>query len=189
MLYQAENKFDTLISAAAGMHGIPVPLIKAVFANESRFNPGAVGDAGKAHGIGQMWLTTARGLGYTGPQGDPASGTGLYDPRIAIPLTAKYLAQQMRRYGNVPAALSGYNAGHSMIPVTGPEQIPHAGNREYVRKGIIHYNLYTGALTAQDATAAIASGTWQKIAVIGAAGLGILALAILGLLLFAAWRG
>jgi len=191
MLYQAEKKFDSIINQAAGLNSIPAALVKSVLANESRFNPGAVGDGGKAHGIGQMWLATARDIGYTGPQGDPVSGTGLYDPRIAIPLTARYLATMMKRYGgNVSAALSGYNAGHSMIPATGsPEQIRNTGNREYVRKGVIHFNFYQGALSAPDALHALQSGLWMKVAVISAGALGLFLIAGLGLLLFAVWRG
>ena len=190
MLYPNENNYDAIILQAAGLNSVPVALMKAVFANETAFGIHAVGDNGNAHGIGQMWLSTARGLGYAGPAGNPVGGTGLYDPRIAIPLTAKYLAQQLRRYnGNIAAALIAYNAGHSMIPAGGsPEAITNTGNREYVRKGVIHYNLYSGALSVADAVHALRSGLWMRVAVLGAGALGIVLIAALGLLLFAVWR-
>jgi len=188
MLYQAQEKFNQMVNQAAGENSIPAALVKAVLANESRFNPGATGDQGNAHGIGQMWLRTARGLGYTGPAGDPNAGTGLYDPRTAINLTAKYLAQQMRRYGNIPAALSAYNAGHSMIPAAGPEKIPHLGNREYVRKGVIHYNYFLNALSEQNARMALTNKIWLGIAVAGAGAIGLLTIAAIGLFIFIVWR-
>ncbi len=188
VLYQAENKFDSIISQAAALQGIPAALLKSVLAIESAFNPSAVSSA-NALGIGQMLLSTARSIGYTGPQGDASQGTGLFDPRIEIPLTAKYLRMQLDRYGgDIQKALSAYNAGHSMIPAAGPAAISNNENREYVRKGVIHYNYYTGALTAADALAALRSGLWMKIAVISAGAIGLLMIAALGLLLFAVVR-
>lgn len=188
MIYRDENRYDSIILQAAGLSSVPAALIKSVLANESGFNPLVVSSAG-AMGIAQIMPATARSLGYGGPLGDKSTGDGLFDPRVAIPLSAKYLAQLMRRYnGNIEATLSGYNAGHSMIPAAGPQAIPNAENREYVRKGVIHYNYFTGALSLENAVAALRSGLWMKIAVIGAGAIGLLLIAGIGLLLFAVWR-
>lgn len=160
MLYRRENEFDAAISAASATYGVSSALLKAVFANESGFDPSATGDAGRAFGIGQMWLSTAKGLGFGG------TGADLLRAEIAIPLAAKYLGNQLVRYhGDQAAALSAYNAGHNMIPPSGPEAIANVTNRDYLRRGLIHLAYFSGGLGAPDAAAALHSGQWLRAAV------------------------
>jgi len=182
VIYVNESAFDPLINAAAVARGVPVALIKAVIANESGFNPFvAVGDNGRAFGLGQMWLSTARGLGFTG------TGNDLKRPEVNIPLIALYLRQQLTRYGgDTVKALSAYNAGHSMIPATGdPAAVVNPTNREYLRRGLIHLQYYAGKLDAAGARVMLKNKSWIKTgAVVGLSAGAVLLFLGVGLLLF-----
>lgn len=101
-------------------YNVPVPLILAVARHESAFNPAARrGEAHLAdasHGLMQLLLSTARGLGYTGSPGawNPLTGrgTGLYDPVTNIGLGTRLLRQLLNQTnGDIARTLSAYNAG------------------------------------------------------------------------------
>ena len=117
IIFPRDSDFDTLIQAASVKYRVPVPLIKAVIAQESNFNPRAyrgeakLGDASR--GLMQMLHSTARNLGYTGPAGDDARKTGgMYDPATAIEYGTKFLAGLLTRTGGkIPEAISAYNGG------------------------------------------------------------------------------
>ena len=179
MIYANESTYDALINQAAAKYGISAVLLKSVVAIESAFNPRAVSGA-KALGIAQMLLPTARWLGYTG------APDGLFDPAVALPLSAKYLRILSDRYkNNLAAVLSGYNAGHSMIPVTGPENIRNEENREYVRRGLIHLQYYAGKLDAAGARVMLKNKSWIKTgAIVGLSTGALLLLVGVGLLVF-----
>lgn len=125
MLFPNEDAYDAMVRQAAGRHGIPAPLIKAVIAQESRFTPSAykfepfspstATDDDASRGLMQVLYRTATGeLGYTGPRGDDGTRTGgLYLPAISIDLGTAYLRRQLERTGgDVLAALSAYNGGY-----------------------------------------------------------------------------
>lgn len=178
MIYPRENEFDPIITAAGARYGVPVPLLKSIFANESAFNPAAIGDQGRAYGIGQIWLATAKDMGFKGQPVD------LLRPEIAIPLTAAYLAFQLKRYGgDVSAAMSAYNAGHNMIPKGDPTKISNATNREYLRRGLIHYNYFDGKTTAIVARSYLKLGQWLQITATAGVGIGVV-LVLVGLGVF-----
>lgn len=115
--YARERDFDREIADAARDYRVPVPMLKAIIAAESAFNPRAyrfekhLNDA--SYGLMQLLYKTARSLGYTG-QPD-----GLYDPRTNIRLGAAYIADNLRTAaGNghsMEAAISAYNAGFSAV--------------------------------------------------------------------------
>ncbi len=65
-----------------------------------------------AHGPGGILLTTARQMGFKGPE------TDLNKPEISIPLCVKYYNWLMCRYNdNVIMAVSYYKTGHPDSPV------------------------------------------------------------------------
>ena len=109
------------IRRAADAAGVDPRLVAAVAWTESGFRPDAVSSAG-ARGLMQLMPATARGLGV-----DPR------DPTQNLEGGARYLAQQLQRFGRTDLALAAYNAGpgnvarHGGIP-------PFAETRAYVER-------------------------------------------------------
>lgn len=112
-----ENAYDSIIRDVASRYDVPVSLIKAIIAQESSFRANAyraetaIGDASR--GLMQILLSTAKGEGYTGVAGDPAQGTGLFNPATNIEFGTSYLASQLEQVGgNITDAISAYNGGY-----------------------------------------------------------------------------
>jgi len=77
-----------------------------VIAQESRYNPRAVG-AGGTMGLMQIKHATARGLGYTGP------ASGLLDPETNLTYAVRYLAGAYRAAGgNAERAIAYFRSGY-----------------------------------------------------------------------------
>lgn len=109
--YAAEVRratYYSMMSAIACEHGIPVGLFDAVIMQESRYNPLAVSSA-KAYGLAQLMPGTAAGL-----------GVDRYDVVQNLRGGARYLRQQLDRYGQVHLALAAYNAGPGRVKASVP---------------------------------------------------------------------
>lgn len=100
---------------------VPPALILAIITVESGGDPRAWRDepdsvAGVnegSHGLMQLLLGTARGLGYTGNGGTPSAGDGLFVPEVNVTFGAKLLRDLLRTFGgNVARAASAYNGGN-----------------------------------------------------------------------------
>lgn len=91
--------FSTVASIACEF-GIPAQLLDAVIAQESGYKSWAVSGAG-AMGMMQIMPGTARLLGLATP----------FDPVANLRAGARYLRQQLDRFGRVDLALAAYNAG------------------------------------------------------------------------------
>jgi soluble lytic murein transglycosylase-like protein len=91
---------DAIISRQADDAGLDPALLKAVIHAESGFNPQAVSPAG-AMGLMQLMPDTAKALGVSDP----------FDPEQNIAGGARYLSQQLARFGDAKLALAAYNAG------------------------------------------------------------------------------
>lgn len=96
-------RFEASFREAGARHGVDPALLAAVAWTESNFNPQAVSHAG-ALGLMQIMPGTAEGLGV-----DPR------DPVQAIDGAARYLRQQLDRFGDVRLALAAYNAGPGAV--------------------------------------------------------------------------
>jgi soluble lytic murein transglycosylase-like protein len=137
------TQYDAQITAAATKYGIDPALLKGLIRQESNFNAGAQSGAG-AQGLTQLMPGTAASLGV-----DPS------DPAQAIDGGAKYLRQQLDRFGNDPSkALAAYNAGPGAVAKYGGVP-PYAETQDYVQKVLGYAAEYrgTGASTATTAAA------------------------------------
>lgn len=132
-VFAREREFDELVYAEARRRGLDPVLIKAVIATESSFNPAAyraepaIRDG--SHGLMQILYATAKMMGYTG------TPEGLFDPEINIRFGSAYLTHQLTRYGgDVPSALSAYNAGTAFRKPDGTFT-----NQPYVDRALGYY--------------------------------------------------
>jgi soluble lytic murein transglycosylase-like protein len=115
--------FGAEIDAAAARNGIDPALLRGLVRQESGFDPSARSGAG-AVGLTQLMPATARSLGVTDPT----------DPAQALEGGAKYLRQQLDRFGgDVAKALAAYNAGPGAVQKFGGVP-PYAETQAYVRK-------------------------------------------------------
>jgi soluble lytic murein transglycosylase-like protein len=108
------------IRDSAARHSVPPALVEAVAWQESRFNNAAVSPKG-ALGVMQLLPRTASDLGV-----DPADLRGNIDGGAA------YLAQMIRRFGDLKLALAAYNAGPGAVERYGGVP-PYAETQTYVR--------------------------------------------------------
>ena len=125
------------LDQAAKDYGIPVELLAALIAQESRGNPHAVSPKG-AKGLGQFIPSTAAAYGILGRE---------FDPAASIDASAHLLSDLLKQFsGDVPQALAHYNW-------SGRGQMPQE-TKDYVR-------LITGLLGSQQpgSTTATAGGT------------------------------
>jgi hypothetical protein len=96
----AANDFIPTIDRYAEEHGVPRGLARALFKQESSFNPRAVNASGAA-GMGQLMPDTAESLGVT----------DRFDPEQNIPASLKYLREGFDREGTTRGALQYYYGG------------------------------------------------------------------------------
>jgi soluble lytic murein transglycosylase-like protein len=141
----ANTPFAAEIDAAAAKYNVDPALLRGLIRQESNFNANATSPAG-ARGLTQLMPGTAAALGV-----DPSV------PAQAIEGGAKYLRQQLDKFGNDPAkALAAYNAGPGAVQRYGGVP-PFAETQNYVRKVLAYAAEYRQA--APTATAAAASVT------------------------------
>jgi soluble lytic murein transglycosylase-like protein len=113
--------FADLFRAAGAAHGIQPSVLAAVAKTESAFDPNATSHAG-AQGLMQFMPATAADMGV-----DP------FDPASAIDGAARYLTQNLRRFGSLELALAAYNAGPGAVQTHGGIP-PFAETQAYVPK-------------------------------------------------------
>jgi soluble lytic murein transglycosylase-like protein len=129
---RATASYDEHICAAAARHGVAPPLVKAVVAVESNFDPAAVSVKG-ATGLMQLMPATARDL-------DVAD---VLDPRQNIGGGARYLRLLQDQFeGDLEKVLAAYNAGPEAVRRAGGAIPPFKETREYVRRVIAARDSY-----------------------------------------------
>lgn len=102
--FRAHPPLAPLISAAERRHGLPAGLLAALVEVESGGRPHSISGAG-AMGPGQLVPSTARLLGVDDP----------FDSEEAVDGSARYLAEQLRRFRSVRLAVAAYNAGPGLV--------------------------------------------------------------------------
>lgn len=118
----APAAIEQLIQDKARKYDLEPNLLRSLVRAESNFNPKAVSPAG-AQGLGQLMPGTARSLGVQDPT----------DPEQNLEGTAKYLRQQLDRFGKVELALAAYNAGPGAVQKYGGIP-PYSETQAYVKK-------------------------------------------------------
>jgi soluble lytic murein transglycosylase-like protein len=107
VLPEAGKRWAGPIAEAATKHGVDPALLAALVRHESNFDPNVRSHAG-AIGLGQLMPGTAAGLGV-----DPT------DPVQNLDGAARYLKQQLDRFGSAELALAAYNAGPNRVAQAG----------------------------------------------------------------------
>jgi soluble lytic murein transglycosylase-like protein len=120
LMRAAPEEVVRLIRESSARHAVPASIVEAVAWQESRFNHASVSPKG-ARGVMQLLPTTASDLGV-----DPSDLRGNIDGGAA------YLAQQLKRFGDVKLALAAYNAGPKAVERYGGVP-PYAETQSYVR--------------------------------------------------------
>lgn len=153
MIWKYQNAYDKIIDGMALGYGIPAPLIKAVIAKESSFNPRAMKSEphlkDASRGLMQVLYRTAKNLGFTG------EAEKLYQPDISIMYGTKLLAENIKRSKNakipnpVANAIAAYNAGWSKkFPGWAPRKpdLTYV-NQDYVDTVNVYASYFAGRLT------------------------------------------
>lgn len=129
--------FASEIQAAAQKHGVDPALLTALVRQESNFNPNARSPAG-ATGLTQLMPGTAASLGVTDAT----------DPAQALDGGAKYLKQQLEKFGgDERLALAAYNAGPGAVQRFGGIP-PYAETQNYVKKVLAYAEEYRASASA-----------------------------------------
>jgi soluble lytic murein transglycosylase len=140
---------DTVRAALAGTPVAP-DVIFSLIRQESFFDPRAVSGAG-AVGLMQLMPDTARAVGKRLGRG--VGREELFDPQVNIRLGTAFFLERLDRFGNLPAALAGYNAGENRVArwnrALAPlgeelfiELIPYTETRDYVRRILAGATMY-----------------------------------------------
>jgi soluble lytic murein transglycosylase-like protein len=115
--------YEPLIAQAAARYGLDPAILHGLIQQESGFDPAARSSSG-ALGLTQLMPGTATSLGVAEP----------LDPAQSIDGGARYLSEQLRRFGgNIADALAAYNAGPGAVQSYGGVP-PYPETQAYVTK-------------------------------------------------------
>ena len=105
-----------LLREAASRTGVDAELLKAVIAVESKYQANAISPRGA---IGLMQITADAAARYS----SLAENRRLLDPRVNVMTGARMLADLIKRFGRIDAALAAWNAGEGAVRRAGG-QVP-----------------------------------------------------------------
>ena len=112
---------------AALLHGVDAALLTAVIAVESGFDASAISPRGA---LGLMQIMPVSGDRYaTAAERSRPAQERLRDPRTNIHTGARMLADLLRRFGRIDAALAAWNAGEGRVRRAGG-QLPRIAETE-----------------------------------------------------------
>ena len=117
----ADNPWVSEAIRLAEKYNLPRDVFLSLVYQESKFNPEARSRRG-AYGLAQLMPGTAADL-----------RADRYDPAQNLDAGARYLRQQIDRFGSLPLALAAYNAGPNRVAQAG-NQIPRiTETQDYVK--------------------------------------------------------
>ncbi len=102
--FSAHPPLGPVVAAAERRNGLPAGLLDALVEVESGGRPHSISASG-AMGPGQLLASTARHLGVSDP----------FDSEEGVDGSARYLAEQLRRFRSVRLAVAAYNAGPGVV--------------------------------------------------------------------------
>lgn len=122
-MFPSEEELCDLLMSAAEENSLPAGFFINLIWQESRFIRTAVSSAG-ALGVAQFMPAVARQLGVGNP----------FNPREAVPASARLLNELHRQFGNLGLAAAAYNAGPKRVSdwVAKRSRLPRE-TRDYVR--------------------------------------------------------
>jgi hypothetical protein len=125
-LVRGHEPLEPLVAEAERRHRLPPGLLQALVQVESETRAHRISPAG-AMGPGQLMPGTARMLGVEDP----------FEPAPAVDASARYLAEQLERFGELRLAVAAYNAGPGSVV---ERRVPRNGETEfYVVKVLAAY--------------------------------------------------
>ena len=122
--------YFAMMSAAACDYGIPVGLFDAMIIRESRYDASALSPK-SAFGLTQLMPGTAAGL-----------GVNRYDVEQNLRGGARYLRQQLDRFGAYHLALAAYNAGPGRVRNGSVPKIVET--QDYVSNVLLNWSRLSG---------------------------------------------
>jgi soluble lytic murein transglycosylase len=123
--------FERELATAADAADVERALLWALVRQESRFDPRAISRS-NARGLTQLLSGTAHDVAR-GLHEPFTSDTLLYEPARSLRYGARYLRQLLDRFGgNVPVALTAYNAGAGKVRDDWREIVERGGWALYV---------------------------------------------------------
>jgi len=112
-----------LIRDEAIAQGVDPELALGIAQTESSFNPNAIGDGGKAHGLFQMWPIAVKDVNdYYGTN---FTDSDRMDPKKNAKMGLMYLRMMKSKYGatSTEQQLAMYNRGPTAISAGNPNQL------------------------------------------------------------------
>ncbi|MFO1304634.1 MAG: lytic transglycosylase domain-containing protein [Burkholderiales bacterium] len=142
--HPSATRFDTLIARYAKINDVPAPLVKAMIAAESGYEPSAVSAKG-ALGLMQVMPDTAMRYGIAGDTKRTLADK-LFDPETNVRIGTRYLKDLLRLFeDDLELALAAYNAGEGVVQRYENRIPPFPETRDYVKLVTQLYALYKPA--------------------------------------------
>lgn len=162
---------EPIIQEIGAKYNVEPALIKAHITQESNWDVNATRFEPKLNdsswGLMQVLLTTAKAV-----SGNPnLTASQLVDPATNIDIGTKFIAQNLRRFGNLSDAIAAYNAGSPKLTSLGKYI-----NENYVSKVMGYYNIYKSMGAAGDVI--IAATSQEAFPIYLILGIGIVTLII-----------
>lgn len=137
--------YTELIDSCAEKYDVDSDLISAIMRQESSFRAGALSSKG-AVGLMQLMPSTAQWIADK----SAIAEFDLYSPKDNVTLAILYIKYLEQKYNDIDLVIIAYNAGEGNVDrwlqlSSGvlKDNIPYAETRDYYRKVISSYRVYT----------------------------------------------
>ena len=169
-VYRTTVKYRSLIEKYASEYGVRPAYLAAVILNESSYDPLAYVASTGARGLMQLLPSAKTYVRGTAFDGRDITDDDLYDPEINVCIGANYIRVLSDRYGGDPVLVAcAYHAGPNNVdywPYRYSEdhrtlrysEIPVSNTRDYARKVVDSYAIYSTHYYPDAAGAAAGGG-------------------------------